>query len=83
MTAYIGTELIDGWANFWGLEISDENLEGMIQFALAHPEAALHRWGILAGPRPWLPDAGTLTHLAADAKYSIVDDLARQMRPPG
>ena len=78
MTAYIATEMIDGWASFWSHHISDENLEAMIVFALSFPDAALHRWSIMGGPRPWVPDPSVLPELAKNPKYSVCDDLARQ-----
>lgn len=78
MTAYIATELIDGWSQYWKHEISDEQLEEMIKFALKCPEAALHRWSIMAGPRPWLPDESMTTILAKEPRYSACEILARQ-----
>ncbi len=82
MTAFIATEMIDGWADYWHHEISDENLEAMTQFALTHPEAALHRWSIMAGPRPWIPDASELAGLAMNPRYSVADSLAQQRQQP-
>lgn len=70
MTAYLATEMIDGWSTYWAHEISDENLEAMTRFALACPEAALHRWKIMGGPRPWVPEESIISVLAHDPKYS-------------
>ena len=82
MTAYIATEMIDGWADYWRHEITDANLEAMTQFALAYPEAALHRWSIMAGPRPWIPDTSELAELATNPRFSVADSLARQRQQP-
>jgi len=78
MTAFVATEMIDNWANFWSHEISDDNLEAMTKFALACPDAALHRWSIMAGPRPWVPEESLFPVLAKSPKYSLCDDLQRQ-----
>lgn len=76
--AFLGTELIDGWAQFWAYEISEENLEKMLNFASSCPEAALHRWSIMGGPRPWIPHDSEMPYLKDDPKYSIIDFLEKQ-----
>lgn len=73
MTAFIAIEMIEGWSDYWHHEISDENLEAMTQFALTYPEAALHRWRLMAGPRPWIPDASEFAGLAMNPRYSVAD----------
>jgi hypothetical protein len=78
MTAYIGTQLIDGWAQFWKHEISDEQLKEMIEFALKCPEATLHRWSIMIGPRPWLPDDSVISILEKEPRYSDCDIWSRR-----
>jgi len=78
MTAYMGTEVIDSWANFWKFKIPDDSLNDMMTFALSCPEAALHRWQIMAGPRPYLPSAEEIERLKGDPKHSILDSLAEQ-----
>jgi hypothetical protein len=81
-TAFVAAEMIDGWTTFWKHEISDENLEAMTRFALACPEAALHRWSIMAGPRPWIPEETLMSELAVNPKYSLNDYLECQRKNP-
>ena len=78
ITAFIGTELIDGWQQFWEHEISSAQLEKMIEFALLYPAAAMHRWSMVAKPFPWLPDPSTLEHLKRDPRYSVLEDVRKQ-----
>ena len=73
MISYLGAEVIDSWSNFWNFEIPDESLEGMAIFARDYPEAAKHRWSIMAGPRPYLPIDSELQELKKNPKYSAVD----------
>jgi hypothetical protein len=82
MTAFIATEMIDGWSCYWHHEISDDNLEAMTQFALTYPEAALHRWSIMAGPQPWIPNASEFAGLATNPRHSVADSLAQQRQQP-
>ena len=55
MLARFGADVIDSWESFWRHEISEENLRQMLLFGVASPEAAMHRWTLLAGPCPWFP----------------------------
>jgi hypothetical protein len=80
VTAYMGTEVIDSWENFWKHSISDENLLGMKNFGLQFREAALHRWSIQAGPRPWLPSDETKKKLKDDPRWSTLEDIEEQLR---
>ena len=50
--AYLGTEVIDSFEVFWKYQISDENLEKMKRFGIDYPEAASHRWSLVAGSMP-------------------------------
>ena len=45
----------------------------MAIFARDYPEAAKHRWSIMAGPRPYLPIDSELQELKKNPKYSAVD----------
>ena len=78
MTAYMGTEVIDSWCNFWKFEIPDDSLDGMMRFAMSCPEGALHRWSILAGPRPFLPSDEDIEDLKSNPKYSALDTRDEQ-----
>jgi hypothetical protein len=78
ITAYYGTEVIDSWEEYWKPAISDENLRLMREFALKSPRAALHRWSILGGPRPWVPNDDVQALLAVDPKWSLLDDVENQ-----
>ncbi len=78
LLAYAGTEVIDSWAGFWGYSIPEKSLKEMIDFAVAFPEAALHRWSTIAGPRPWLPDDSTKPFLKDKPQYSWLDTVRDQ-----
>jgi len=71
--AYLGTEVIDSFETFWKHEISDENLGKMKRFGIEFPEAASHRWGLVAGPCPWFPRDGEEEKLKLDPKHSAFD----------
>jgi len=71
--AYLGTEVIDSFEAFWKHQISDENLQRMKSFGIEHPEAASHRWSLVAGPCPWFPRDGEDDQLKRDPKYSALD----------
>jgi len=55
MLARLGGDVIDSWESFWQHPISEENMRQMLSFGIANPEAAQHRWALLAGPCPWFP----------------------------
>jgi len=55
MLARFGADVIDSWESFWRHQISEENMRQMLTFGLENPEAAIHRWSLLAGPCPWFP----------------------------
>ena len=71
--AYLGTEVIDSFETFWKHEISDENLRKMKRFGIQFPEAASHRWSLVAGPCPWFPRDGEEEKLKQDPKFSPHD----------
>jgi hypothetical protein len=73
MTAHHGVEVIDSWENFWKFSISDETLGKMKVFGLNYPEAALHRWGLQAGPCPWVPQDTEQKMIKNDPRYSPFD----------
>lgn len=73
MLARFGADVIDSWESFWKHEISEENLRQMLLFGAANPEAAMHRWALLAGPCPWFPSSDEERKaLASDPKYAPV-----------
>lgn len=80
MTAYMRTEVIDSWDQFWKHSISEENLQKMKNFGLQFPKAALHRWSLQAGPRPWVPDDETKKKLKDDPRWSTLEDVEEQLR---
>jgi len=71
--AYLGSEVIDSFDSFWNHQISDENLGKMKRFGVEYPEAASHRWSLVAGPCPWFPHDGEEKELKRDPKYSALD----------
>jgi hypothetical protein len=73
MVAHYGTEVIVSWETFWKCPISDDNLMAMREFGLKYPQAAMHRWGLLAGPRPWVPQKTEEGSLRKDPRYSPHD----------
>lgn len=79
LVAHFGVEVIDSWENFWKFSIPEETLAKMKTFGLSFPEAAIHRWGLLAGPVPWVPQESEEKLLKTDPRYSPFD---RGVRPP-
>jgi hypothetical protein len=81
--AWMGTELIGAFENFWHFKISEQDREKMIEFALQNPAAAVHRWNLVGRPRPWLPQESEMLELKKNPRYSMLDDLERQSGPLG
>jgi hypothetical protein len=73
MVAHYGAEVIDSWENFWKYSITAEILEKMKEFGLRYPAAAKHRWGLQAGPCPWVPQEEEGEMLNKDPRYSPFD----------
>ena len=78
MTAHLGREVIDSWENFWKFSIPDKTLTKMKAFGIKYPQAASHRWGIQAGPCPWLAQPPEEKFLQKDPRYSPFDCLMEQ-----
>ena len=71
--ARLGAEVIESYSEFWRHNISEENKKKMLEFAIQLPDAALHRWSIIAGPCPWTPDETEVDHLRANPRLSWLD----------
>jgi hypothetical protein len=85
--ARLGGDVIDSWESFWQHQISKENMRQMLSFGISNPDAALHRWALLAGPCPWFPsEEEEKKALLRDPRYAptptVVGKEANQSSQP-